>query len=395
MQVLGNLDIATLMSCIALACFLFAYAFFRLWGKHRSLYGSGSFALAFLAGAIASLLIPFGPASSAGIVFNDTLILVLYAFLLSGIERFFGVRSFSRLGWLLALLAFALNIYFTFAHPSMMARLLVNGCLTFLYRLTIGITVVRQKPRKHTSSLAALMFVFAAISLVGIWGIVTHPAPASAAQWLRTHGTESIGVFLHFAFVLATGQLLFLLLNGEFLNQVEAEATRDYLTGTLNRRAIERMLIAEMGRSSRFGLPLSIGLVDLDGFKQVNDTLGHAEGDRVLLLVSRSIQLSLRAYDTLGRFGGDEFLVILPNSSTAEALMVMERLRSEAALLSPESVTLSVGISSMLPKEPYTDLLARADRALYNAKQDGRNCTRVSLAQPTDLITAEAHLDVA
>jgi diguanylate cyclase (GGDEF)-like protein len=144
-----------------------------------------------------------------------------------------------------------------------------------------------------------------------------------------------------------------------------------------------------MGRATRFSVPLSIGLVDIDGFKQINDKFGHAEGDRALRAVARAIQHTLRAYDTVGRFGGDEFLVILPNSSAPEALKVMERLRTEAAQLSAETITLSIGLTSMLSDEPHPDLLLRADRALYLAKQDGRNCTRVSLAQPTGLITAE------
>jgi diguanylate cyclase (GGDEF)-like protein len=234
------------------------------------------------------------------------------------------------------------------------------------------------------------MFVFAAISFIGIWSVASHPNPHNAEEWLRSRGTESAAVFLQFVFLLGSGQLLFLLLNGELLNQVENEATRDYITGTLNRRGIERVLVGEMGRSRRFGMPLSIGLVDLDGFKQINDSLGHAEGDRALLAVSRSIQKSLRAYDTVGRFGGDEFLVILPNSTAAEALKVMERLRTESAHISVEAVTLSIGVTSMLPNEPHGDLLARADQALYLAKQDGRNCTRMSLPQPEHFITAEA-----
>ena len=324
------------------------------------------------------------------IVCGDTFVIFVYAFLLTGIEQFFGARRLIRPAWLLAVIAFALNIYFTAVQDSLLARLLISGCFTFLYRLILGIEVVRQAPRKHLRTLSALMFAFAAISLVGIWSVVSHPIPNNADEWLQSRGTEAAAVFLQFIFVLGSGQLLFLLLNGELLNQVENEATRDYITGTLNRRGIERVLVGEMGRSARFGMPLSIGLVDLDGFKKINDSFGHAEGDRALLAVSRCIQKSLRAYDTVGRFGGDEFLVILPNSSAVEALKVMERLRMESAQTSAETVTLSIGVSSMLPNEPHCDLLARADQALYLAKQDGRNCTRMSLPQQEHFITAEA-----
>jgi diguanylate cyclase (GGDEF)-like protein len=383
---LRQLDIGTLMVCIALASALFAYAFFRLWGTHRSLRGSGSFALAFFIGTVAGVLIPFvEPVTPIlrfiNIVLGDSFVLAVYAFLLTGIEQFFGVRRLIRPAWILALTGLALNIYFTAFQDSIVARLLISASFTFLYRLTLGLEVLRQAPRKHLRTLATMMFLFAAVSLMSVLGIATHPKPRTSEQWLQSRGTESIAVFLQFVFVLGTGQLLFLLLNGEVLNQVETEATRDYITGTLNRRGIERTLIGEMGRSTRFNAPLSIGLVDIDDFKQINDNLGHAEGDRALQTVSQLIQQSCRAYDSVGRFGGDEFLIILPNSTAYEALNVMERLRVEAARNSAHSVTLSIGVTSVLPNEPHTGPLARADQALYLAKQDGRNCSRVLLPQ--------------
>ena len=296
---------------------------------------------------------------------------------------------------MLAGVVLGLNIYFTAFHDSLFGRLLVNGVFTLLYRLMMAIELVQQASRRHLRTLSGLMFLFAFISLAGVWDIASQPSLRDPDAWLQSHGTQSLSVFLQLLFVLGTGQLLFLLLNGELLNQVETEATRDYITGTLNRRGIERILIAEMGRSTRFEIPLSIGLVDIDDFKVINDTLGHAEGDRALLAVSRSIEKSLRAYDTVGRFGGDEFLIILPNSTAPEALKVMERLRREAPRISTEAVTVSIGVTSMLANEALSDLLARADKALYLAKQDGRNCTRVSLPEPAELMPSATPLDFA
>jgi diguanylate cyclase (GGDEF)-like protein len=400
MQLLGNLDIRTLMVCIALTTALFAYAFFRTWGTHRSLRGSGSFALAYLIATVTAILIAFVPDTAPAprffnIVLGDTFALVIYALLLTGIEQFFGARRLMRIGWFLIFVALTLNIYFTGIHDSIVGRLLVNGIFTAVFRLLLGIDVLRQPHRKHLRTLAVLMFLFAAFSLIGVWDIFTHPNPHNAEEWLRSQGVQSIAVFLQFVFILAIGQILFLLLNGELVRQVEDEASRDFITGTLNRRGIERALITEMGRSARFALPLAVALVDIDGFKQINDTLGHAEGDRTLLAVSRSIQRSLRAYDSVGRFGGDEFLILLPNSTAPEALRVMERVRHEVAAISADSATLSIGVTSMHTPEPHTDLIARADHALYAAKQDGRNCTRMSLTQTEDLITAETPLDLA
>ena len=400
MQVLGRLDIGTLMVCMASASALFSYAFFRLRGTHRSLRGAGAFALAFLTATIACILIPFVPADPViprflNIVLGDTLALVVYGFLLTGVEQFFGVRQLIRSAWIIVFFGLALNIYFTAVYDSVFARLLVNGFFAFIFRFILGLELLRRPARKHLRTLAGLMIFFAAISLLGLWDVSVHASPHNAEEWLQSHGTQSVAIFLQFVFILGSGQLLFLLLNGELLNQLQAEATRDYVTGILNRRGIERTLMGEMGRSTRFGIELAVGLVDIDGFKQINDTLGHGEGDRALQAVSRSIQKSLRAYDTVGRFGGDEFLVILPNSTAPEAVKVMERLRTEAAQVSAEAVTLSIGITSMLPNESLSDLLARADQALYLAKQDGRNCTRVALPPLPEVFAAEAPLDRA
>ncbi len=372
------------MICTALAASLFSYAFFRLWGTHRSLRGAGAFALTFLLATVVDISIPLAaPANHVLLVFLtilvDTLALAIYAFLLTGIESFFGIRRLIRPAWFLVFVALALNVYFTAFHDSVFDRLLVNTTFNFVYRLLLGIELLRQSPRKHLRALAATMLLFAAFSLAGIGDIAAHADPHTWQQWMNSRGTAAIGIFLQFLFILSTGQLLFLLLNGELVKQVESEATRDHITGTLNRRGIERTLTLEMRRSTRFGIPLSISLVDIDGFKKINDTLGHAEGDRALVAVSQCIQHSLRAYDVAGRFGGDEFLIVLPNATAPEALHIMEMVRAEAAQMSDESVTLSIGITSTLSNEEPAELLARADSALYLAKQEGRNCTRVSL----------------
>ena len=382
------------MTCIACASALYSYAFCRLWGSHRSLRGSGAFALAFLLAAITCILIPFVPLfaelpRTLSIVFSDTSALVVYALLLTGITQFFGARRLKHIGWILILASLPLNIYFTSIRDSLSDRLILNGIFTCIFRLLIGLKVLQEAQRKHVRTLAAVMFLFAFLSMAGVWDVAAHAHLQTSEQWLQSRGPEGLAVFLQFVFVLATGQLLFLLLTGELLRQVEDEATRDFMTGTLNRRGIERALLVEIGRSNRFGIPLTVALIDVDAFKQINDSLGHAEGDRTLLSVSRSIGRSLRAYDTIGRYGGDEFLVILPNSTAIEALHVMERVRKDVAAVASESPTLSIGITSLVPGEAQLDLIARADQALYAAKDDGRNCTRMILAPKVSLMSAE------
>ncbi|HEX6548897.1 MAG TPA: GGDEF domain-containing protein [Candidatus Dormibacteraeota bacterium] len=158
------------------------------------------------------------------------------------------------------------------------------------------------------------------------------------------------------------------------------EATRDSLTGTLNRREFEQRLGEELSRIGRGGAPASLLLIDVDHFKAVNDTFGHARGDEVLVGVAAIMGQSLRPHDLAGRLGGDEFAVLLPDTPTWAARRVAERLAArirEAAMPAGpvgQSVTLSIGIATA-PQDgcAVPGLLGAADRALYSVKRRGRD----------------------
>ena len=163
------------------------------------------------------------------------------------------------------------------------------------------------------------------------------------------------------------------------LEQVQLLASHDELTGTLNRRSLVAALERERSRAERSGAPFSIAMIDLDHFKRVNDTYGHAAGDEVLCGIAASVRDTMRATDVFGRYGGEEFLMILVGASLALALEAMERIRAAVAAknwssTAPDlSVTLSAGIASFRKGESIEQLLHRADLALYQAKDAGRN----------------------
>jgi diguanylate cyclase (GGDEF)-like protein len=172
--------------------------------------------------------------------------------------------------------------------------------------------------------------------------------------------------------------------NSELVEQLHSAATTDQLTGLLNRRAIEERLQAELSRATRHQLKTTIILIDLDRFKDINDTQGHAAGDRVLVEVAGMLRQQVRSLDVVGRLGGDEFLVILPWTSSEEAMVFVHRLQramSERAAQSrePGVQTLSLGIAEA-PRHGRTvsSLLAAADAALYKAKRAGRNSAEVA-----------------
>jgi diguanylate cyclase (GGDEF)-like protein len=175
-------------------------------------------------------------------------------------------------------------------------------------------------------------------------------------------------------------------------------ALQDELTGLANRRALEQMLAEEVSRALRHGRPLSILMTDVDHFKAINDTYGHRVGDEVLRELARLLADNLRSIDRAARYGGEELLVMLPETPVAEARNVAERVRNAVAehdfVVEPEDaeparhlrLTASVGVAS-LPEDADSParLVEIADRALYEAKHQGRN--RVVVADPTHRAT--------
>jgi diguanylate cyclase (GGDEF)-like protein len=160
----------------------------------------------------------------------------------------------------------------------------------------------------------------------------------------------------------------------------------DPLTDLFNRRYLEEALENELNRAARYGLPLSVNIVDVDHFKRYNDSYGHARGDVVLRMVAQRIREHTRRADILIRYGGEEFVVILPLTTKPQAQLVAEKLRTAVAATviggegggSAPDVTVSVGVATF-PEDAATApaLLQAADAALYRAKERGRNRVEV------------------
>ena len=159
---------------------------------------------------------------------------------------------------------------------------------------------------------------------------------------------------------------------------------RDSLTGLLNHSNLKEQLIRELLRAKRAGSSLCFGMIDLDNFKNVNDTYGHLTGDKVLKSLSRMLQERLRRTDIIGRYGGEEFGVILLNTSATNAEPILNEIRENFSQIRHQGeedeffVTLSCGIACYPGYTDEGDFAAAADKALYRAKESGRNCVVVS-----------------
>jgi diguanylate cyclase len=244
------------------------------------------------------------------------------------------------------------------------------------------------------------------------FGALTLNSLRSAIAWsITTVGLVSIFLFSNtpiglpvatqierfaamLSFVLTIGQCAFVGLYGSSLRKllydrsfelkaankrIEELAELDDLTGSYNRRCIMRMLADEIDRARRTGKPCSIALIDLDWFKRINDVHGHPTGDEVLRTFAITVFANIRDRDKFGRYGGEEFLLVLPDTENATATRLLNRLRGIIADLdwsafsSGMRVTISAGVATLMPSDTDDILLARADHALYAAKDRGRN----------------------
>ncbi|MEW6663883.1 MAG: diguanylate cyclase [Thermodesulfobacteriota bacterium] len=202
---------------------------------------------------------------------------------------------------------------------------------------------------------------------------------------LRTFGKLDMGIVLSITDISERVKAERALLEAkEALRESEERYRRlsivDDLTGLFNKRRLNFQLNAEIARTQRYGRPLSLLMIDIDDFKSINDTYGHSRGDQVLSGLAQMVRQNIRDTDSAFRFGGEELVVLLPETSIEAAVGVAERLRQSSASLafrgdSSETIvaTLSIGVCQYAPGENQDALVARADRLMYQAKKEGKN----------------------
>jgi diguanylate cyclase len=275
-----------------------------------------------------------------------------------------------------ATLCMLIALAFTYIAPE------VGGMFLCTLFIVFSFSSLRSTPAQTMAIWTAMT-----ICLAGLFLLTDKPVSMPHGSHLERFATLLV-------FVLTIGRCMFLGIFSSSLKQslyqsglklkeaykrIEELAELDELTGSYNRRCIMRMLDEEIARAGRNGAPCSIALIDLDWFKRINDAFGHPTGDEVLRTFAITMFANIRGIDRFGRYGGEEFLLVLPDMSTDNAVRALDRLRAIIAELdwsafSPDmSVTISAGVATLKPEETPDSFLARADRALYAAKARGRN----------------------
>ncbi len=211
-------------------------------------------------------------------------------------------------------------------------------------------------------------------------------AQGNLSESIAVSGRDEIGQVLS---ELATMQSKLKAIIGE----LDYLASTDKLTGSWNRRRLEETVKSEMDRMKRYGHPLCVMVFDIDFFKKINDRYGHGTGDMVLVELAAHIRASLRTSDSLTRWGGEEFVVLCPNTTLSTASLLAERLRNKIAEADfPEvgHVTVSVGVAECISGETWEQWFKRTDEALYRAKSGGRNQVQVAPETPDRTGTGES-----
>ncbi|RPF49655.1 diguanylate cyclase (GGDEF)-like protein [Thermodesulfitimonas autotrophica] len=214
------------------------------------------------------------------------------------------------------------------------------------------------------------IMVYPLWTALGIVGLLGTAASAS----LDDNGNKNLQIYINFAAVA--------LANATLIRRLEKEAATDFLTDLFNKRVLGDVLAAELQRAARYGYHLSVIFLDIDDFKAYNDTFGHLAGDVVLQKVAELIKNSIRVTDIACRYGGEEFLVILPGTKGEDAVKVANRVRKsiEDHPFPHRQITASLGVVSAKKHDSVESLLARVDRACYQAKKLGKNHVYLDLS---------------
>jgi diguanylate cyclase len=303
------------------------------------------------------------------------------ALYLNGIQAFIGKAPDHRIAIVVFVLLVLIDIYFVLIGNNLRIAVILGGIVfSAIYFYSARLTFSRDEGLVGSLYwIASSLYLLMAVLMLGrgIYGSqVGLEVFDSFAIWPVNAYTFMLGAVSQF-FISS----LFVLILSYKLNQnLESIATIDGLTGVLNRRGLEDAAIKMQDMCKRINLSMAVLLIDIDHFKKVNDQHGHLTGDEVLRHMAKNISEMLRSSDVLGRYGGEEFCVFMPNTNENDALGLAERIRSgvEAKPLKLKQTTISLSVSigvadSVRAGYDFKGLIATADTAMYVAKNSGRN----------------------
>lgn len=311
----------------------------------------------------------------------NTLYAAAICLLYTGFCRFFArpVPTKTLAGSLALLIA--LLALFHYGYDMLHVRIALVSLFHGVLCLAIGLLVLRASANdtaRYSCRFTGCMAIFFAFSH-GVRGIVHGSNIEQLSSAFQSSPVNLLFISMGTMVIPVFAMGIIMIVHNRMMEQAMAAANRDFLTGAWSRRAFFELAERELVRVRRTGRALSLLLFDVDHFKQINDTHGHAVGDRVLQEIVQRAEKEIRGMDCIARVGGEEFAVLLPETDAAAAMVIAERLRlTLAAAPDPEQVrlvscTVSIGMAVRTGQESIADLMRRTDAALYQAKAGGRN----------------------
>ncbi|WP_310631821.1 GGDEF domain-containing protein [Paraburkholderia sp.] len=349
---------------------------------------------ALLGAAATWILIVGAKAGAITIVGVSSLTLGAVLVLLQGTRQFFDVPPVRRDECVALIVAVAALVYFTCVSPSATARGVIVS-LGFVYgRIVVGVIALRHASRDGAiyacRLIAAAAWLGALVYLARIFAIVLGLAPSLTFLQPSPWNVALLGLAIVSLPCMSTGMVM--LAHERILRRMEKLATIDELTGALTRRAFMERAQALLAHRRASGGTMAIAILDIDKFKTVNDSFGHAVGDRLLAHIASIVGAQIRPCDLFGRLGGEEFAVAFVDVTRREAEASTHALRVAVERPSADGVccTLSAGVGDIRADESLGSAMARVDAALYAAKAAGRN--RVMAASESALIRENDYL---
>ncbi|MGF1695398.1 GGDEF domain-containing protein [Vibrio lamellibrachiae] len=381
-----ELDIPTLSIVCVLLSFTYGISLALIQRLQPSIHGVSIIAFALFLLGIGFLLLSFGNNTTLWVskILANSLISVSYTLILHGVCRIRGYPiAIANWGYY-SLPAVVIGLtYFTYFSTSTDARIAIMATHTGLISILAFYanhkgTVDDIVPAKHLLSTGLVIY-----ALYSLFRIIRLPFDERIEDFMAANAVQQLTFVTIITLIIFIGLSITWMLTGRLVATIYDSSLKDELTKLYNRRALEELVPKEAARAQRFDHSLSILLIDIDKFKNINDVYGHQTGDKVLRDIGRILRVETRSNDFCFRYGGEEFLVLLPETTRHHAEIVAEKLkgviqRTSMLPSNREFCTASFGVSALKADEHWESAIERADKALYDAKSAGRNRVVVS-----------------
>ncbi|EHZ2655746.1 GGDEF domain-containing protein [Vibrio vulnificus] len=376
-----DLDIKTLSIVTVLICVAYGFGILMLQSIQKNVHGLVTLAAAVFAIAIGFFTLSFGNSTSLWLskVFANSTICLGFTLIVYSLQRF---RSAPPLAshiafFFLPVLVVSL-VYFSQITVSTNVRIIAVSLYIALCCLLSAYVVRQGSAQDNPLAIGLLLAAFVTLALWMLFRTYVTYMSSQIVDFMFASSVHQLSFLALIGLILTLGFTFPWMINARLITNIYQTSLRDTLTNIYNRRAMEEMIPRELSRASRLGAELSIIILDLDHFKRINDQYGHQVGDQTLSGIGQLLTSQLRKQDISFRIGGEEFLVVLPDTPIDSAVLVAEKLRQKIsetrfAPKQRETWTASFGVAQLIPGDDWDALMKRADAALYLAKHKGRN----------------------